>query len=136
MPLDPVLRRHVEAWLERASRDLDAGENDLQGLYVLPEDVLFHSQQSVEKTLKALLLLHGLEPPRKHDIAKLAEPLRVVLPEITDWLEVIAPLSDYAWKYRYPFDELPPDAEHARETLAQARQFCDWARGQIPLSGH
>jgi HEPN domain-containing protein len=131
MPLDPVLLRHVEAWLLRASRDLDAGENDLQGLHVLPEDVLFHSQQAVEKTLKALLLLNGIEPPRKHDIAALAEPLLAVMPGIVSWLEVIAPLSDYAWKYRYPFDELPPDAEHAQETLAQARRFYDWACGEL-----
>lgn len=95
--------QHEEArrLLRLAARDQTA----FKALRVVPEvDIavaLFHAQQSVEKTLKAMMCLHELEYRRTHDLEELAARLTTagVLLPVTE--EQLSRLTPYAVEFRY-----------------------------------
>lgn len=65
------MKRSAEAWLELAARDLEAAQLLVGNEYVA-NIVIFHCQQCVEKSLKALLEEAGGGVPRVHGIHKLS----------------------------------------------------------------
>lgn len=82
--------------------------------------LLSHAQQCVEKYLKALLVLHGIEFERVHQIGALISRLPARLrPDLTQ--EEQERLTDYAVSTRYPGD-------YERIPLAEARQAVQIAR--------
>ena len=58
MPHEMILLGDTKAWLSKASNDLRAAAVGLKAEPPLLEDVLFHCQQAVEKSFKALLAFH------------------------------------------------------------------------------
>ena len=58
MPLDPARLADVRSWLDRASADMRAADHGMKAEPQLLDDVLFHCQQAVEKSFKALLAWH------------------------------------------------------------------------------
>ncbi len=63
----------------------------------------FHVQQSLEKALKGIYLLHtGNQPPYIHDLARLAELCHPFLPEIKKFDKIFTGLSPYYLSTRYP----------------------------------
>lgn len=65
------------------------------------EKRLFHAQQAAEKALKAVLVLHGVQPPKYHNIKILLEMLPEDL-EIPESVLDAAILSQYSTILRYP----------------------------------
>lgn len=59
-------------WLTHAGSDLKLAKLGM-GQDVLPEQVCFHAQQAVEKSLKAVLLFRRIEFPFTHDLEELVE---------------------------------------------------------------
>jgi len=91
-------------WIEKAEEDF----RNAQYTLTLREDcplstVCFHSQQCVEKYLKALLVYHSLPVPRSHDLLELCHRIPVDhRPDLSErWLAV---LNRYAVEARYPGD--------------------------------
>ncbi len=64
------MKKLTNAWLEFAARDLNAAKKLVNDEY-LANIVLFHSQQTVEKCLKAILKEHEQNVPRIHGVNKL-----------------------------------------------------------------
>ena len=64
------MKKATEAWLDFAHRDLEAAKLLVDHEYV-SNAVLFHSQQCVEKCLKALLEEADVPVPHIHSIVKL-----------------------------------------------------------------
>jgi HEPN domain-containing protein len=64
------MKKATEAWLDFAHRDLEAAKLLVDHEYV-SNAVLFHSQQCVEKCLKALLEEADVPAPHLHSIVKL-----------------------------------------------------------------
>lgn len=62
-------REDVRDWLTFAAEDLHAAEALLDE--DIPNQVCFHAQQCIEKTLKALLLQHNQPCPKIHDLNEL-----------------------------------------------------------------
>jgi HEPN domain-containing protein len=60
----------IKAWLELATADLLAAQR-LQGDEDLTNISCFHSQQCVEKSLKAFLESRNIPPPKTHDLIRL-----------------------------------------------------------------
>jgi HEPN domain-containing protein len=92
-------------WLSFAIGDLEAARSH-RGRHIRPRIVAFEAQQSVEKALKAALILEGIEPRRTPDL----EELRGRLPagwRVKTRPSDLARLSDYAAESRYP-DDLDP----------------------------
>ena len=94
----------IHQWIEKAEEDYKNAEYVL----TLREDcpvgtVCFHSQQCVEKYLKAVLVCRSLQVPRSHDLLELynripAEHRPLLAPE------GLAVLNRYAVEARYPGD--------------------------------
>lgn len=59
-------------WLAHARSDLKLARLGM-GQDVLPEQICFHAQQAVEKSLKAVLLFRRIDFPFTHDLEELIE---------------------------------------------------------------
>jgi HEPN domain-containing protein len=93
----------------------------------VPDDVIgFHTQQAVEKLLKAGLASTGVPPPRIHDLGKLIALLKDA------GLSAPASASDarhlVPWAVEFRYDDILDeqlDRAAARETVAQVRAWLD-----------
>jgi len=77
-------KQQYEVFLIKAKQDLVLVEQVINNPDVASEIKYFHLQQSVEKALKSLLSLKGIQFPKTHDLedlVDLAEENRVGLPE-------------------------------------------------------
>jgi len=94
----------AQQWIAKAEEDFRNGEY----VSTLKEDcplstVCFHSQQCVEKYLKALMICCCLPVPRSHDFIELLH--RIPLNNRPDVSEAsLASLNRYAVETRYPGD--------------------------------
>jgi HEPN domain-containing protein len=99
--------------LEEALRFLDLAKADAQAFRVLaastqvrPAITLFHAQQAVEKSLKAVLFVKGLEFRRTHDLFELADRLRATGVDLPVPIESLGKLNPYAVLFRYDNQEI------------------------------
>lgn len=122
MPHDPARVADTKAWLIRAATDLRAAAADLAANPPILEDLLFHCQQSIEKAMKALLAWHDEPFGKTHNLEALGEPCVRLDPTLGPVVDRAAPLTEYAWKYRYPGDHASPTREEAEQALAIARE--------------
>ncbi len=76
----------------------------------------YHAQQAAEKLMKAVLISHGVTPPRTHNLVVLDEMLRNSVPSWTCPMTDLRILSLAATQFRYPGASATPD--DAKETLA------------------
>lgn len=114
------MKKGTQAWLEFAARDLEAARKLLDDEYIA-NIVLFHSQQCVEKSLKAILEEYGQKIPRIHGVTRLyalvTEHTDVTLPVTGDELDFI---DDVYIDTRYPsnFGLLPSGFPQKSEAKA------------------
>jgi HEPN domain-containing protein len=123
MSLDPVLLADTHAWLVRATGDLRAAEVDLDAEPPLVEDALFHCQQAVEKAYKAFLTFHSQPFRRTHNLEEIGAACLALDAGLQAVVDEAAPLSEYAWAFRYPTPLAAPDraeADQAREVALRA----------------
>jgi HEPN domain-containing protein len=122
----------ARAWLAKADLDLRAADLEL----ATPEaglwgDVAFHAQQAAEKSLKAFLALHD-EPFRKtHSIEEIGRACAAIDASLEDLVDGAAPLTEYAWKFRYPGDASEPSREEAERAVAVARRLVQAIRERL-----
>lgn len=122
----------IRQWAQKAENDLQNAAHTLKLGRDCPTDtVCFHAQQCVEKYIKALLTLHGIEFSRIHHISALVTLLPArVRPDLTP--EEQERLTDYAVSARYPGDyERIPLAE-ARQAVRIARRVRRQIRKRLP----
>jgi HEPN domain-containing protein len=86
------------------------------------DDAVFHCQQAVEKGIKGFLTFHQRPFGKTHDLRELGKACANLEPELAPLLERAAPLTTYAWKFRYPGPPEDPSEEEARDALAIARE--------------
>jgi HEPN domain-containing protein len=117
-------RDHAESLLFKASHDLIAARAILAAGDAL-DTVCFHAQQTVEKSLKAVLALHEIEYPRRHDVGELLELVRPLVPEVAQYAEHIINLAPYAVEIRYEVEFEPSDdqAVEAVQTAAEVYEL-------------
>jgi HEPN domain-containing protein len=131
MPDREKLIAVCKEWLAKADNDLTTAAHTLKLRANCPTDtVCFHAQQCVEKYLKAILVLEGIDFPKTHDIEALIMriPLRL-RPEISPQEQ--AELTEYATGARYPGWEDIPLAT-ARRAVAVARRVRREVRRGLP----
>ena len=123
MPLDPAIRKEIDAWLHKSREDLRAAELDLNAEPPLISDSLFHCQQACEKILKAVLC--GLQIPfrKTHDLNEIGALALEIFPDLDPELDKIAHLTSYAVESRYPSDAPDPEFTEAAENLEIAKNF-------------
>jgi HEPN domain-containing protein len=124
MPRD-ARGEEVAAWLERARQDLRAAEVDLDIGPPLLGDAAFHSQQAVEKALKAFLTHHDHPFRNTHDLGELALACLEHEPSLEALLRESAPMTEYAWRFRYPGEVFEPERREVEDAYGLARRVVD-----------
>ena len=112
----------VEAWVQRARSDLRAAEVILAADPPLTGDAAFHCQQAVEKALKAFLTHHDHVFRKTHDIGELGVACLAFEPSLEDLLRRATPLTEYAWRFRYPGEVFEPATEEVGEAVVVASE--------------
>jgi len=118
MPPDPVRLADVKSWLSRASADMRAAEHGMTAEPPLVGDVLFHTQQVVEKCFKGFLAWHDVPFRKTHSLEELGELCLSIDRSLESVVERAVPLTEYAWKFRYPGVYEDPSPDEATESLA------------------
>jgi HEPN domain-containing protein len=128
-----------EELLEEAQRFIRIADRDITAFKVLKNvpathiaTVCFHAQQAVEKSIKAVLILHGVELRRTHNLRQLVSMLsdiNITPPVSSDELQKLNP---YAVTFRYDDREIEllsrDDAENLVDTIRR------WAGEQLNSS--
>lgn len=118
-----------QVWLSAAREHLAAAGNDAN-----PNRIrCFCSQRSVELSLKALLLHHGIDVPKVHTLERLV----LLLPgDVPDAARQAVGLTTYAVEEMYPDTFTDVSDDHAVEAAEQARAVVRWVAGLIdPAKG-
>ena len=111
-------------WVEKAEEDFLTANREANAAPRPNNNAsVYHSQQCIEKYLKARLVEAGLPFPRTHDLARL---LNLLLPVEPGWQAYQAPLSGLSAlsiNVRYPgLHATPTDASQALQTAADVRR--------------
>jgi len=129
---DKPLPGSAADWLRRAQSDLALASIALpRG--VLYNELCFHAQQSVEKSIKAVLVHYGIEFSKVHNIDYLITrlPSQVSAPPEA---EEIVSLTSYAVMFRYPGDYEDVTEEEYQWAIQLARVVYAWAEQTIGSS--
>jgi HEPN domain-containing protein len=122
----------IQQWLRFAESDFDsAGVLHRAGQY---PQAIFHLQQAVEKTLKALILKRsGAIPPRIHSLPKLVRHLGLELPR--EQMLLLQDLTRYYAGSRYPegLGESPLEVEapEVDRFLSFTEEFISWLKQKL-----
>ena len=124
---------YVKNWLIKANGDLKVAENEmnLTSEQMVTDAVCFHSQQAVEKLLKAFLITKNVEFGKTHNLEFLAELCGKEDEEFKE-LEV-GNLSFYAVEVRYPDEFFIPSLDEAKECLRIARKVKEFVMNKLEV---
>jgi hypothetical protein len=75
--------------------------------------------------VKGFLTWHDRPFRRTHDLVELGQRCVEIDSTLETLLRRAAPLTEYAWRFRYPGDPDEPSIEEARAALATARAVHD-----------
>ena len=121
-------------WLRYAMEDLDVAQVLLTMIPPASRHVCWLSQQSAEKTLKAALVLEGIEFPFTYDL----DALRNRLPEgrhVRTTHPDLADLTQWAVETRYSGDWLEVTEEDALRAEAEARAILNSVADELRRRG-
>lgn len=121
MALEDARIQDVQAWLSKAELDLRAAEHEVsapdEGLW---GDVMFHAQQAAEKAMKAFLAWYDVPVRKTHNLEELGRLCVALDATLGTLADQAAPLTEYAWRFRYPGDSDEPVRDEAEQALAVA----------------
>ena len=132
MSVPPEVLEVLRQWVRKAEHDMEAARRIMAVEAGCPYDAAcFHCQQAVEKYVKALLTLLGIQAPRTHDLEKLAALLpsgrRLSVP-----LADMAGMNPYAVDARYADDWREPGPDDAIRSLGLAERIRTEVRSLLP----
>jgi HEPN domain-containing protein len=136
MPHDPLLITETKAWFRRAANDLRAAEHEFSAVPPLLGDIVFHCQQAAEKGMKGFLTWHNRAFRKTHSLEEIGEQCLEIDPTLKPTVDRAVPLTEYAWKFRYPGvpdEPEDPSVAEAQEALARPRGLR--GRPQPPTRG-
>jgi HEPN domain-containing protein len=116
----PDRRELAARWLRWANEDLVLAEHTSTDVDLVPRGACIWAHQAAEKAIKALLIARDIDPPKLHDLDRLAAQLpdgdstafdELDLPELTRW----------ALEGRYPADLDEATTVDAIRAIALAR---------------
>jgi HEPN domain-containing protein len=113
----------AKRWIFLADGDLKTAEDELSVPEPFTNTICFHSQQCVEKYLKAYLSFVGKSFRKTHDISELIELCK----EIDEEFEILyslnaTKLTRYAIEVRYPDEFYIPSIEEVKELVEIAKK--------------
>ena len=121
----------VAEWMEHSSKDLESARKLLR-VYGWPTAIAFHCQQAAEKALKALLIAHGVDFRKTHDLTELMEACQALPNVEVAFIEDADVLSAFAVETRYPGPTVPVTRDEAESAIAKAEQVIEWVKSYLP----
>lgn len=121
----------VEQWIQKAEHDLGVAKLTLENKPEFTDSICFHSQQAVEKYLKAYLILLDIAYQKTHNLVYLLDLIKEKEDISDDYYDLIEKLEDYAVEIRYPDDWFEPTLEDAQEAYEIANKLKDFILGKI-----
>jgi HEPN domain-containing protein len=98
------------------------------------DEAVFHCQQAAEKALnKGFLACNGRTFRKTHNLEEIGEQCLAVDPSLREVIDQAVPLSEYAWKFRYPGEPFQPEADEVAEALATARAVFEATVSRLPV---
>jgi HEPN domain-containing protein len=97
------------------------------------DEAVFHCQQAAEKALKGFLAWNGRTFRKTHNLEEIGEQCLALDGSLRDVIDQAVPLSEYAWKFRYPGEPSQPGPEEVAEALAAARGVVEAAVRRLPF---
>jgi HEPN domain-containing protein len=112
----------AQEWCRFAAMDLNSAEYLLNMRPIPVEIVCYHCQQSAEKHLKGYLVLHGMNPPKIHDLDELCKLCMKISDTFKDIADQCSDLTAYGVQPRYPM-ELTLEEQDMKQALTSAKEI-------------
>lgn len=132
MPLDPARVAETKGWFTKAASDLRAAEFEFGASPPLLADIVFHCQQAAEKSLKAFLSWHNVAFRKTHSLEEIGEQCLQIDSTLKPIIDRAVPLTDYAWRFRYPGEPDEPSVAEAQEALSIAHEVYEGVLIRLP----
>ncbi len=114
------MKPQTKEWIQKAEGDfIIAGRAYRTRTVPVYDGVCFHTQQCLEKYLKARLCEAGIEIPKTHDLSALLDSVLPVEPLWEPFRPILEDLTSYAVAFRYPGETA--DKEIAHDALKKCR---------------
>ena len=126
----------VNLWIIKADHDLKTAKDELTANDPATDTVCFHTQQCVEKYLKAYLVFNGIEiikSLKTHDISELIDYCKDI---DKDFEQLISDndadrLTNYSIEARYPDDFYLPSVEESNQAIYIAENVKEFVKVKI-----
>jgi HEPN domain-containing protein len=113
---------YIRNWLFRASEDIAVIQSlSNTNIEFYTSTICFHSQQAVEKFLKAFLIYHDIDFPKTHDLDFLLMECKKIDNSFID-IELKS-LTDFGVSIRYPDDFYVPGVKETKEYIEIAEEI-------------
>lgn len=132
MAHDSELVAETRSWFVKAAQDLGAATHELTAEPPFLADIVFHAQQAAEKSFKGFLAWHSTPFRKTHNLEEIGEQCLRLDPTLKGVVDRAVPLTEYAWKFRYPGDPDEPTRDEAVQALALAREVVDAILTRLP----
>jgi HEPN domain-containing protein len=133
MPPDAIRITETRSWIVKAASDLRAAAHEFTAVPPLLDDIVFHAQQAVEKALKAFLTSHDRPFRKTHDLVEIGQACVELDNSLEPLLRASAPLTEYAWRFRYPGEPEEPTEDEARAAIEVAREVYAAILTRLPV---
>lgn len=131
--MDDATADIVRQWLRKAENDLRNIRNNLAADEVPTDTVCFHAQQAIEKLLKGLLVAHGRNIGKTHDLVKLLSDVADLVPELLPLEGRLEEISEYGVAARYPDAFCDPTLDESRHAFETATKIEEIVLSKIKL---
>ena len=128
-----MINEYVKKWLIKANNDFRVAINlmKLSSEETVTEAICFHSQQAVEKFLKAYLITKNMEFGKTHNLEYLLE---LCVKKDSEFKGIdVGDLSFYAVEVRYPDEFYEPSIDEAKECLEIAKKISEFLMKKLEL---
>jgi HEPN domain-containing protein len=123
----------IIGWIQKAEADYQTARILLrQRKMFLPDNICWNCQQSAEKYLKAYLIHHAIDYPRRHDLVQLGNLCADADPDFILVAEAIATLDQFGTDIRYP--GVSASAQDARQAFDALKQLRTFVRARLGLA--
>ncbi|GIV18077.1 MAG: DNA-binding protein [Armatimonadota bacterium] len=132
MQRDWEIVEETREWIARAREDLELARYALTAQNPFISPALFHAQQAAEKALEAFLTWHSVLFCKTHSIEELGEQCLQVDQSMAGTIDRATPLTEYAWRFRYPGAPFSPSLEDAKYAIVLAEEVLDVVLTRLP----
>ena len=132
MANDRARAEDTREWLGKAREDLQAAKRLLKPPRRLSNSAVFHCQQAAEKALKGFLSWHDIPFRKTHNLLEIGGACVDFVPSLKELVDRAGPLTEYAWKYRYPGEVNSASTSEGKQALALAEEIYKAIGSRLP----